>query len=51
MRLVALAGLEYLGFNGELVVFTDGDELMPPTLLNLGVESNVYFQTDLTVDG
>jgi len=46
-----LAGLEYLGFNGELVVFTDGDELMPPTLLNLGVESNVYFQTDLTVDG
>lgn len=45
-----LAGLEYLGFNGQLIVFTDGAELLPPTLENLGVESNLYFQTDL-VDG
>ncbi len=42
-----LAGLEYLGFKGELVVFTDGDELATPTLLNLGLESNLYFQTDV----
>ncbi len=42
-----LAGLEYLGFNGSLVVFTDGDDFATPTLLNLGVESNVYFQTDV----
>lgn len=41
-----LAGLEYLGIDGQLVVFTDGDELAPPTLLNLGVESNLYFLTD-----
>lgn len=42
-----LSGLEYLGFDGQLIVFTDGAELMPPTLDNLGVESNLYFQTDV----
>lgn len=42
-----LDGLEYLGFNGQLVVYTDGDDLAVPTLLNLGVESNLYFLTDL----
>ncbi len=42
-----LAGLEYLGFSGSLFVFTDGDDFATPTLLNLGVESNVYFQTDV----
>ncbi len=45
-----LAGLEYLGFNGELFVYTDGAEFATPTLLNLGVESNLYFVTDI-VDG
>ena len=45
-----LEGLEYLGFNGQLIVFTDGDDTAVPTLDNLGVESNLYFQTDL-VDG
>lgn len=45
-----LAGLEYLGFNGQLFIFTDGDDDAVPTLLNLGVESNLYFGTDL-VDG
>jgi hypothetical protein len=39
---------EYLGLNGRLVVFTDGDETAVPTLENLGVESNVYFQTEET---
>lgn len=42
-----LEGLEYLGFNGDLYVYTDGAELMPPTFENLGVESNLYFTTDL----
>lgn len=42
-----LAGLEYLEFNGRLIVFTDGDDFATPTLLNLGVESNLYFQTDV----
>jgi len=37
---------EYLGLNGRLVVFTDGDELAVPTLENLGVESNLYFQNE-----
>lgn len=36
---------EYLGLNGRLVVFTDGDEMAVPTLENLGTESNLYFQT------
>lgn len=41
-----LEGLEYLGINGSLIVFTDGNELAVPTLENLGVESNLYFLTD-----
>ncbi len=41
-----LEGLAYLGINGQMVVFTDGDELAPPTLDNLGTESNLYFLTD-----
>jgi hypothetical protein len=36
---------EYLGLNGRLVVFTDGDEMAVPTIDNLGTESNLYFQT------
>jgi hypothetical protein len=42
-----LANLGYLGIEGELVVFTDGDETAVPTLENLGVESNLYFQSDV----
>ncbi len=41
-----LSGLSYLGFNGQLIVFTDGNDLAVPTLTNLGVESNLYFVTD-----
>lgn len=40
-----LAGLEYLGFDGSLYVYTDGNQLNPPTIDNLGVEANLYFQT------
>ncbi len=46
-----LAGLEYLGINGEIIVYTDGDELAVPTLDNLGVESNAYFSTDVAANG
>jgi hypothetical protein len=42
-----LAGLEYLGINGQMIVFTDGDDFAVPTLDNLGVESNLYFLTDV----
>lgn len=45
-----LDGLEYLGIDGQLFVFTDGDDFAVPTLLNLGIESNLYFQTEV-VDG
>lgn len=41
-----LAGLEYLGIDGQLVVLTDGDAFAVPTLLNLGGESNLYFLTE-----
>lgn len=40
-----LSGLEYLGINGQLYVYTDGDQFAVPTLTNLGVESNLYFST------
>ncbi len=42
-----LSGLEYLGINGKMIVFTDGDDFAVPTLENLGVESNLYFLTDV----
>lgn len=42
-----LAGLEYLGINGQLIVLTDGDAFAVPTLENLGVESFLYFLTDV----
>lgn len=41
-----LESLDYLGINGELWVYTDGDELAVPTFDNLGVECNLYFLTD-----
>lgn len=40
-----LSGLEYLGINGQLFIYTDGDPDAVPTLNNLGVESNLYFVT------
>lgn len=40
-----LAGLEYLGIEGQLIVLTDGDETAVPTFENLGIESNLYFET------
>lgn len=41
-----LAGLEYLGINGQLIVQTDGNQFAVPTFENLGVESNLLFLTD-----
>lgn len=46
-----LAGLEYLGINGSLIVYTNGDQWEVPTLNNLGVDSNLYFQTDAADGG
>jgi hypothetical protein len=39
-----LAQYEYLNLKGQLIVYTDGNELAVPTLENLGVESNLYFK-------
>lgn len=46
-----LSGLEYLGINGKLIVYTDGDDTAVPTLQNLGTESNLYFGTDVVENG
>jgi|SRR5271165_2571107 len=38
-----LAGLEYLGIEGVMIVSTDGDNAAVPTFDDLGVSSNLYF--------
>lgn len=43
-----LDGLEYLGFQGSLWVYTNTDTFAVPTLDNLGTDSNLYFQTEVT---
>lgn len=43
-----LEQLEYLGVDGQLFVYTNGDDSAVPTLDNLGSNSNLYFQS--TVD-
>lgn len=42
-----LAGLGYLGFQGQLFIYTDGNQFAVPTYTNLGVESNLYFLTEV----
>lgn len=42
-----LSGLEYLGFEGQLRIFTDGDSFAVPTYTNLGVECNLYFNSEV----
>lgn len=42
-----LDGLGYLGINGTLFCTTDGDQFAPPTLDNLGVNSNLFFDTQV----
>lgn len=42
-------GLDYLGFGGILFIYTDGSQFSVPTFTNLGVESNVYFDTDVAI--
>lgn len=46
-----LDGLQYLGINGQLIVYTNGDQTAVPTVDDLGVESNLYFLTDVTDNG
>lgn len=42
-----LSGLEYLGIGGQLWVLTSGSSVLDvPTFDNLGIDSNLYFQTD-----
>lgn len=46
-----LEGLEYLGVEGALLVFTNGQEFAVPTLDNLGTDCNLYFQTTAANNG
>ena len=51
MNIPLVAGIDllgqykHLGIDGQLFVYTDGDETAPPTLDNLGAESNLYLVT------
>lgn len=40
-----LAALTYLGFGGQLIVFTDDNPDAPPTYANLGSVSHLYYVT------
>ena len=42
-----LSGLEYLGIQGQLYVQTDANPFAVPTLTNLGIESNLYFVSEV----
>jgi hypothetical protein len=46
-----LDGLEYLGVDGTLIVFTNGDQYAVPTLDNLGSDSNLYFNSTAANNG
>lgn len=41
-----LADLQYLGIDGKLVVYTNGEPDAVPTFENLGNEANLYFLTE-----
>lgn len=45
-----LKGLAYLGIDGGLIVYTNGDASAIPTLDNLGTDCNLYFQTTVVED-
>ena len=40
-------GLNYLGIQGVLIVYTNGDESAVPTYDNLGTDCNLYFGTNV----
>lgn len=42
-----LAQYRHLGFGGQLFVMSDPAMLVPPTRDNLGIESHVYFMSDV----
>ena len=46
-----LSQLEYLGIDGSLFVVTNGMPNAVPTLDDLGVNSNLYFQTTVQNNG
>lgn len=46
-----LSGLQYLGFDGALIVYTNGMPSEVPTLDSLGGDSNLYFQSSAVNNG
>ena len=43
-----LSGLEYVGIDGSLFVYTNGNPNALPTLDNLGADANLYFETSVS---
>ena len=46
-----LDGLNYLGIDGGLISFTNGQPFAVPTIDNLGTDSQLYFQTTAPNNG
>lgn len=46
-----LAQLAYIGIDGDLFVYTNGQTAAVPTLDNLGGNSNLYFQSTVQNNG
>lgn len=46
-----LDGLAYLGIDGSLLVYTNGQEFLVPTFEGLGTDSNLFFQTSVANNG
>jgi hypothetical protein len=46
-----LGQLQYLGIQGSLAVYTNGDSSAVPTFTNLGTDCNLYFQTSVPNNG
>lgn len=38
-----LSQFQHLGIPGQLIIYTEGDALAPPTLDNLGAEADLYY--------
>lgn len=41
-----LAQYEYLNFGGGLIIYTNAEGMTPPTIDNLGDDSNVFFMVN-----
>lgn len=42
-----LSQFSHIGIDGSIIAYTDGDDYAPPTLDNLGIDSNVFYLVDI----